>query len=790
MAFSPTLHLSFPLRVLSLRSVVLSIAMDTKQASHTEPTTEEIKQWDEDELLGWIQQKRPKLLKGDDFKKLKDARIDGTTFLKHAGDVGFFENKCKLPIGTSERLADLAGEIAGGETASAKSKSLSFILCTPRRQQANNLTGPRRVNDAFKAGITYRLPSSLLSTSGVDWVFQPHPTLYEIIAPNVLDHYTRYKENHVDKTYAPIYFYLGGAGTGKSRHGSEFASSVQRAITLHTEHRLYHELAQRLTRAFVFHVSFENGTSLTPEEKSKPWSAVGTRMLHQLLGGHIEDISREYVATPYDVFRLVAAAENVDLYDDFTGILVIDGIQRVITWDSDRTNKDSVFYGFLNQIGDLSLISRHFSETKEGKLRRTPYIMTCATATYLGPARQFLAESHRKRVYLPLNRLDAPTWKVKNSKVLNDDPGTRLLVNDVGGHARAIETIADELAQYRNGFQPNITELADAVLFKLKDRYNEVVSTMGHDILPVAQCILSRQPIRLQETIPGSDLRWELITAPGLLWFEKIEEVSDSEYSYDGLGYLEAPYVWLWLFSRLLPPDIERICQFLTEWQFNDYQQLLHLQTGKGPTGKVIWQDFETFCCHFRILRSLGFGDGQELSFKRLHAGCKKLRDDENTMVVNQHLAYAEAAHRYSTKGTSVKDVVTKHIGTLDTDNQLFYVILNAPSAPAGDFFLSIRTPAHRSTSKGFRSVIVREVGQCKFVKEKLKKETYNQERSKSAGPDDFFVLYTTDETADDIVLPNRSGLVDESSWKSYFGPFAGRAFIASRYASSQVEER
>ena len=82
----------------------------------------------------------------------------------------------------------------------------------------------------------------------------------------------------------------------------------------------------------------------------------------------IQKISSEYAATPRDVFQLVAAAENVDLYNDFTGILVVDGIQRAITWDSDRTNKDSGFYGFLNQIGDLSLMSRDSSKTEEGKL--------------------------------------------------------------------------------------------------------------------------------------------------------------------------------------------------------------------------------------------------------------------------------------------------------------------------------------------------------------------------------------------------------------------------------------
>jgi len=60
----------------------------------------------------------------------------------------------------------------------------------------------------------------------------------------------------------------------------------------------------------------------------------------------------------------------------------------------------------------------------------------------------------------------------------------------------------------------------------------------------------------------------------------------------------------------------------------------------------------------------------------------------------------------------------------------------------------------------------------------------YNHERNNAAGNHDIFILYTHTES-DDFKLPDRSGLVDESCWDSYFGPFAGRAFIASRYGRS-----
>jgi hypothetical protein len=201
------------------------------------PTIEEMKEWDEDELLKWIRKKRPGLLGGDDLERFKAASIRGGYFVKQAGNEEFFEKECNLLIGTSVELADLAKEIAGRENAGIQSKSLSFISCTPRRQQANNLTGLSKVyvRDAFKAGIKYTPPHPLVSTSGVNQAYQPHPDLYETLATPVLEHYTHYKKDQIDKTYIPAYFYLGDAGTGKSRNASEFASSVQKAITLRTE---------------------------------------------------------------------------------------------------------------------------------------------------------------------------------------------------------------------------------------------------------------------------------------------------------------------------------------------------------------------------------------------------------------------------------------------------------------------------------------------------------------------------------------------------------------------------
>ena len=99
-----------------------------------------------DELLEWIKDKRPTLLHNDEnrLKKFREAEIIGQVFLTCVGDRDFFQKECNLPAGPSVVLAILSRELAEGEAVSIKSKLLSFMSCTPRRQQANNVTGNRQ----------------------------------------------------------------------------------------------------------------------------------------------------------------------------------------------------------------------------------------------------------------------------------------------------------------------------------------------------------------------------------------------------------------------------------------------------------------------------------------------------------------------------------------------------------------------------------------------------------------------------------------------------------------------
>jgi len=114
---------------------------DPKQASYKEKAA--IK-WNVNDLLAWIKEKRPNLLCDVKSEKLRKAEVTGELFLGYAGEVEFFRNVFMLSPGTSFILAKLAKELAEGETAVIKSKLLSFMSCTSRRQQANNVTGNRQ----------------------------------------------------------------------------------------------------------------------------------------------------------------------------------------------------------------------------------------------------------------------------------------------------------------------------------------------------------------------------------------------------------------------------------------------------------------------------------------------------------------------------------------------------------------------------------------------------------------------------------------------------------------------
>jgi hypothetical protein len=80
-----------------------------KQASYKKTLAIE---WNVNDLLAWIKDKRPDLLDDDESEKLRKAKISGEVFLDRDADKEFFEKNCKLPPGTAFLLAKLSRELA------------------------------------------------------------------------------------------------------------------------------------------------------------------------------------------------------------------------------------------------------------------------------------------------------------------------------------------------------------------------------------------------------------------------------------------------------------------------------------------------------------------------------------------------------------------------------------------------------------------------------------------------------------------------------------------------------
>ena len=85
------------------------------------------------------QTKKKPLLTDDVLQILKEKNVDGEVFLIAGSCPSLLQHICGLSPETAVVLSNLSRELAKEE-----SKLLSFMSCTPRRQQTNNVTANRQ----------------------------------------------------------------------------------------------------------------------------------------------------------------------------------------------------------------------------------------------------------------------------------------------------------------------------------------------------------------------------------------------------------------------------------------------------------------------------------------------------------------------------------------------------------------------------------------------------------------------------------------------------------------------
>jgi hypothetical protein len=111
----------------------------------------------------------------------------------------------------------------------------------------------------------------------MNWVYQPHPELYDTLRDAIRSHHDYFIRGFRDKSTMPLYLFLCGDGTGRSRNAQEFHQSLVSCLAEEDK-----ELKDKIEKAWVFHVSLENCTS--PEiTEPDPIKAIGIRKLSQHL---------------------------------------------------------------------------------------------------------------------------------------------------------------------------------------------------------------------------------------------------------------------------------------------------------------------------------------------------------------------------------------------------------------------------------------------------------------------------------------------------------------------------
>lgn len=73
-------------------------------------------------------------------------------------------------------------------------------------------------------------PGALVNTAGRQWDYQASPDLTKILREEVEEHFNNYENKLFDKNTIPLYLFLSGAGTGKSRNATELDKAVYKCF--------------------------------------------------------------------------------------------------------------------------------------------------------------------------------------------------------------------------------------------------------------------------------------------------------------------------------------------------------------------------------------------------------------------------------------------------------------------------------------------------------------------------------------------------------------------------------
>jgi len=583
------------------------------------------------------------------------------------------------------------------------------------------------------------------------------------------------EQGKTDKQSHTIAVMVGGPGDGKSRTLKELSNILRQ------DGRFDGTLNVRMQNALRFHISFENGTtglsdcSLFDNDESGASQRIGLRMVHQLLPTVMfEDLIKAVKngalspdeLDPLTLLKRLASHQKC-MVGDLTVIFCVDAVQSAggdVDYGEQVKTKTSPMRLVVAALNSMVL--------KSGN-EKNPFCVVCVSAT-ADEAFTKWPSSATKKIHLPLCRLDPS--EIFKGVAVNQDLRLRTVIDDMGGHPRALEKLFQVLVKTEAGSADdkrcmNIDDLTDGwdpllVMSSVGEQLMQSYSRSFDWGKPLLECVFLGVKVLTTDSIRigTRSVYIQDILGGGLVFHDALT------------SRLSAPFIFL--FTVLYKdPRFQRYLQQL-------YIAVTHVNIER-LTGDDLSDEFERQVAIFWYVKTQFFR-GQTMSWKELHSGARFNPNwDQKVTIVPAPKGIVKLQSKIETKGItftegintySDKDVqTTTHGPTLKRRDLEKYVVISANKASAADIYARVNVEGEKKLF-GIS---------CKMTPNTLRTfDNFVSERAKAvdtnAAAGELFMelaLANYDQFADDDI-PEHCGLVTRDEFKDYFGPFASRLFL------------
>ncbi|EEY60758.1 crinkler (CRN) domain-containing protein [Phytophthora infestans T30-4] len=341
-----------------------------------------------------------------------------------------------LTVYTSNTSRKLEENYPISSLGESKKDALFVIVEVPQQQTIKVGPADRQTQDLLNI-LEWKEPSRLCRSSGDHWTFQGASEIATDLAGPLLQHYQAWQDGNQDKQNHALDVVVGGPGTGKSRTIDEMKNLLCKAA----EQSENQDLVKRMTNAYVFSLAFGGRTGTTGKliDSHSPEVDICFRMLYQLLKENeswmefvfrLMKSSSSICLSICAVIRMLAKLEQIDNVRDMTVVLCVEGIHKL---ENDGT------YG-CDFYRVLSCVIMFLNSS-------TAFAVCVSSTTAQEPFTQAFMQFQQKRVFLYPPSLNGHEILRPRSRI------GKQLVDDMGGHGRALETLERVLSCHKDSLQ-------------------------------------------------------------------------------------------------------------------------------------------------------------------------------------------------------------------------------------------------------------------------------------------------------------------------------------------------